>query len=230
MRSLWNGPLVPDIKERQPPLSGAGPVPVPHRVSRARQVHLLRDTRRRDGEDRGGHHPARRLDGPGATKVHLADEVEKVRQGSIQAELWLRRLGKAYVDGFYAHDNYRRENRGLEEKLAGLVVPEVDATREARKLLEELPNLWEEADLKERRKIMVTMLDAVYVDTVEEKSVVALRPKPAFQALFHIATAREGSGVVLYNENPPHYFSSPEDCDLWLWWRLGRVELAAHHI
>ena len=29
------------------------------------------------------------------------------------------------------------------------------------------------------------MLDGVYVDTVEENAVVALRPKPAFQALFH---------------------------------------------
>lgn len=47
------------------------------------------------------------------------------------------------------------------------------------------------------------MLDAVYVDTVEEIAIVALKPKPAFQALFHIATTREGSGVVLCNENPP---------------------------
>ena len=70
-------------------------------------------------------------------------------------------------------------------------------------LLEELPELWEEADLVERRKILLTMLDAIYVDTVEERAVVALRPKPAFRALFQIATTREGSGVVLYNENPP---------------------------
>ena len=67
------------------------------------------------------------------------------------------------------------------------------------------------------------MLDGVYVDTVEEKAVVALRPKPAFQALFHIATTREGSGVVLYNENPPDHFSSPEDESPCFWWRRGRV-------
>jgi hypothetical protein len=28
------------------------------------------------------------------------------------------------------------------------------------------------------------MLDAVYVDTVEEKTIVAIRPKSTFQALF----------------------------------------------
>ena len=71
--------------------------------------------------------------------------------------------------------------------------------------------LWEQADLGERRKILVTMLDAVYWDTVEEKAIVALKPKPAFQALFQIATTREGSGVVLYKENPPDLFPSPED-------------------
>ncbi len=67
------------------------------------------------------------------------------------------------------------------------------------------------------------MLDAVYVDTVEEKSVVALKPKPAFRALFQIATTKEGSGVVLYKENPPDLFISPEDDSPCLWWRRGRV-------
>ena len=136
-------------------------------------------------------------------RIQLADQVERVKQERIQAEQRLRRLGKAYVDGLYSDDDYRREKRGLEEKLSGLVVPEFDATREAGKLLEELPNLWEEADLVERRKILVTMLDGVYVDTVEEKAVVALRPKPAFQPLFEIATTWPGSGVYLINEEPP---------------------------
>ncbi len=38
------------------------------------------------------------------------------------------------------------------------------------------------------------MLEAVYFDTVEERAIVALKPKPAFRALFQIATTREGSG------------------------------------
>ena len=156
-------------------------------------------------------------------RIHLADEVERVKQERTQAEQRLRRLGKAYVDGLYSDDDYRREKRGLEEKLTGLVVPEVDATREAGKLLEELPNLWKEADLGERRKIRVTMLDAVYVDTVEEKAIVAIRPKPAFQPLFEIATTRENSNVVLINEQPPQADNEPEAADLCFWWRRGRL-------
>ena len=46
---------------------------------------------------------------------------------------------------------------------------------EAGKLLEDLPVLWEEADLSEMRKLLMAMLDAVYVDTVQEKSVMAIR-------------------------------------------------------
>ena len=62
--------------------------------------------------------------------------------------------------------------------------------------------MWEEADLTERRKLLLAMLDAVYVDTVEEKSVVAVRPKPAFRPLLEMATTSAGSGIVPINEMP----------------------------
>ena len=91
-------------------------------------------------------------------------------------------------------------------------------------LLENLPDLWEEADLTERRKLLMAMLDAVYVDTVEEKSVVAIRPKQAFRPIFEVATTRAGSGIVLINETPPDP-EGPEAESLCSWWRRGRVEL-----
>ena len=74
--------------------------------------------------------------------------------------------------------------------------------KEAGESLEDLPALWEEAALAEQRKLLLTMLDAVYVDTVEEKCIVAIRPKPAFRPLFEIATTRADSGVVLINQTP----------------------------
>jgi len=156
--------------------------------------------------------------------IHLADDVERVRHERVQTEQRLRRLGTAYVDGLYDDDGYRREKRSLEDKLGNLVVPGVDAAMEAGKLLENLPVLWEEADLAERRKLLMAMLDAVYVDTVEEKSVVAIRPKPAFRPIFEVATTRAGSGIVLINETPPDP-EGPEAESLCSWWRRGRVEL-----
>ena len=73
--------------------------------------------------------------------------------------------GQVYLDGVMSEDEYRRQKRLLQDRLASLVVPGVDAAKEAGGLLEDLPELWEEADLGERRRLLLTMLDAVYVDT-----------------------------------------------------------------
>ena len=116
-----------------------------------------------------------------------------------------------------------RKKRSVEDKLATLEVPGVDAAMETGKLLEDLPVLWEEAGLTERRKLLMAMLDAVYVDTVEEKSVVAIRTKPAFRPIFELATTRAGSGIVLINKTPPDP-EGPEAESLCSWWRRGRVE------
>jgi len=122
------------------------------------------------------------------------------------------------VDGLYDDEGYRREKRSLEDKLANLVVPGVDAAMEAGNLLENLPVLWQEADLTERRKLLMAMLDAVYVDTVEEKSVAAIRP------IFEVATTREGSGIALINQTPQTQ-DEPEASESCSWWRQRRVEL-----
>ena len=104
------------------------------------------------------------------------------------------------------------------------MIPGVDAAKEAGMLLEDLPALWEAAKLTERRKLLLTMLEAVYVDTVEEKAIVAIRPKPAFRPLFEVATTREGSHVALINE-PPLASNEPEAADLCFWWRRGRLHI-----
>jgi len=107
-------------------------------------------------------------------------------------------------------------------------VPGVDAAQEAGKLLESLPSLWEEANLAERRKLPLAMLEAVYVDTLEEKAIVAILPKPAFGPVFEIANTRAGSDVILINE-PPLAQDEPEAVNSCFWWRRGRVERYQQH-
>jgi len=118
-------------------------------------------------------------------QVNLAKVVQRVGKERKDAEQRLRRLGQVYLDGLIGQDEYRSQKRDLDEKLRTLVVPEVDAATAAGELVENLPALWERADLSQRRKILMTMLDGVSVDTVQNKAIVALRPKPAFRALFH---------------------------------------------
>ena len=172
-------------------------------------------------------------------QVQLADEVKQTERERHQVSQRLRRLGQTYVDGLVTSEDYKRQKRLLEEKLRSLVVPDADAALEAGQILEELPRLWRKADLSERRRMLMTMLSAVYVDTVDEKRIVAIRPKPAFRALFEIATTREGSGVILISEDqkgqPPENPSTPApggqgvDGSLCFWWRRGRVELYREH-
>ena len=95
--------------------------------------------------------------------------------------------------------------------------------KEAGESLEDLPALWAAAALAEQRKLLLTMQDAVYVDTVEEKIIVVIRSKPAFWPLFEIATTRAGSREVLINLTPQTRFESgaSEPC---FWWRRRRLE------
>ena len=121
----------------------------------------------------------------------------------------------------------------MEDRLADLVVLGIDAMREAGRLLESLPVLWTKTDLGERRETLMTMLDAVYVDSKEEKRIVAVKPKPAFKAKFQIADTLEDSGIILLkNENNAEASEATSDAtetDSCSWWRRGMVDLLLNH-
>ena len=153
--------------------------------------------------------------------ISLKDEVERVKEERGKAEEKLRRMARAYVDGLFPDGEYHRQKRLLEMELESLVVPQASAAEEAGKLIQDLPRLWDGANQEERRKLLLTMLDAVYVDAKQEKRIVAIKPKPPFRPVFQVAATKEGSGVILLNE-PPENAPEARSC---FWWRRGRVEL-----
>ena len=84
--------------------------------------------------------------------------------------------------------------------------------------------------------MLLTMLYAVYVDTVDEKRIVAI---PAFRSLLETATTREGSDIVLVHDDEedernggmepqkpgqplPDGQEAGTPCS---WWRRGRAGL-----
>ena len=169
--------------------------------------------------------------------IAVEDEVEKIRDRRQKVQARLRRLGRAYVDGVYDDDEYKRQKRTLELELGSLVLPEADAAAEAGRLIERLPELWAGAIEEERRRLLVTMLDAVYVDAKDERRIVAIRPKAPFKPVFQVATTREGSEVALVHDSegafenadqppPGGYGTEADSCS---WWRRGRVELGLKH-
>ena len=170
--------------------------------------------------------------------ISVKDEVEKVREKRQRAAERLRRLGKAYVDGVYDDDEYGRRKRLLEVELESLVLPEADSAAEAGRLIERLPELWSGANEEERRRLLMTILDAVYVDTKDERRIVVVRPKAPFRPVFQVATTREGSGIVLVHEkevepvtaNQPAPDGHEADAVPCSWWRRGRAELPVGNI
>ena len=85
-------------------------------------------------------------------------------------------------------------------KLESLVIPKADAAEEAGRLILNLPRLWDNANVEERRKLLLTMLDAVYVDARQTKSIIAVKPKPPFRPVFQVAASREGSDIRILNK------------------------------
>ena len=92
-------------------------------------------------------------------------------------------------------------------------------------MIEDLHELWAAACPEERRNLLLTMLDAVYVDMEESRAIVAIKPKASFRPIFQVAATREGSGVMLLNE-PPDADPEAHRC---FWWRRGRPQLAEEH-
>ena len=78
-----------------------------------------------------------------------------------------------------------------------MLIPEVDAAKEAGKLLADMPRLWAGANLQERHQLLTTILDAVYIDMKERKSIVSMKLKPAFQAVLGATSLDRVSGVAL---------------------------------
>jgi site-specific DNA recombinase len=132
--------------------------------------------------------------------ISLKDEVARVRKARAATQEKIRRMAKTYVDGVFPDEEYHRQKRLLEMELESLVVPAANAAEEAGKLILNLKGLWAEANLQERRKLLMSMLDAVYFDTKGSKSLIAVRPKPPFKPIFQVAASKEGSGIRIVNE------------------------------
>ncbi len=107
---------------------------------------------------------------------------------------------RAFVDGLIPEEEYSRQKNLLDLALESLVIPEYDAAEEAGNLIMNLPNLWASASLSERRKVLMTMLDAVYIDVKQTRSIVAVKPKPPFKPILQVAATNKESNIRILKE------------------------------
>ena len=130
-------------------------------------------------------------------KIVHQDETARIIGERERVKEKLRRLGQAFVDGLFDEIEYHRQKKSLEWELESLLIPEVDAAKEAGRLLADMPRLWAGATLQERHQLLTTILDAVYIDMKGSKSIVSVKAKPVFQAVLGLATPNSYAGRVL---------------------------------
>ena len=107
----------------------------------------------------------------------------------------LRRMAKTFIDGLLPDAEYNRQKKLLVMKLESSAIPEVNAAQEAGELIYNLPNLWKQADTLQRRKIVQSILDAVYIETKQYKTIVAIKPKPPFRPVLQMAVSKKGFDI-----------------------------------
>ena len=91
------------------------------------------------------------------------------------------------MDGLFDEIEYHRQKKSMEWELESLLIPEVDAAKEAGRLLADMPMLWAGATLRERHQLLTTILDAVYIDMKGGMSIVSVKVKPAFHTVPGVA-------------------------------------------
>ena len=94
-----------------------------------------------------------------------------------------------------------RPKKACGGRLGNLVIPEEPSTLQAGHLPEDLPSLWEKANLAERHTILSGFLECVYVDLKEPASVVGIKTKPQFTGLFLFMNTKSDTPVLLENNS-----------------------------
>ncbi|MPL61614.1 hypothetical protein SDC9_07191 [bioreactor metagenome] len=136
--------------------------------------------------------------------ISLKDEVDRVKKERDLTITKLHRMARVFMDGLIPEEEYSRQKKLLELSLESLVVPDYDAAQEAGNLILNLSSLWSKANLSEQRKILLTMLDGVYVDVKEHRSVIAVKAKPPFRPIFQVAVSKKESKIHILNEPLSH--------------------------
>jgi hypothetical protein len=110
--------------------------------------------------------------------------------------------------------SYKVQKKIIQDQLDVLVIPEAEVAFDAGQKLEDLGAVWEVASLEDKHSLLLSMLDAVYLDIANTRSVVAIKPKPSFYPLFDSLGQRPNSTVrVLRDEaltNEPGSVSETE--------------------
>lgn len=137
-------------------------------------------------------------------QLEQGSDAGDVAREQARLEGQLERLKRLYVLGDLVESEYRADRDRLRAQLAALAPPELPDLEAAAALLADFGAIWEAATARERRCIVHTLLETVYLDA-ERGPVVAVEPKAEFAPLFDVIEKADptGSAAMSDREHSP---------------------------
>jgi site-specific DNA recombinase len=96
-----------------------------------------------------------------------------------------RRVVRGYVDKGYPEQEYRSRLAEIDHQIEQASVITPPDIEDAIELFSNLPMLWNEATTEERRTLLRSLVEVVYID-IKAKQVTAIKPTPALSALYGV--------------------------------------------
>ena len=96
-----------------------------------------------------------------------------------------RRLGILYRDNNISDEEYKYRLADLDGQIKQATNNRLPALDEAMELFSNIVVLWNEATTDERKKLVSSLIETAYID-LSAKQVTAIKPTPAFRALFGV--------------------------------------------
>ncbi len=137
-----------------------------------------------------------------------AGKRQDVARERARIEGQLERLKRLFVLGDLSEQAYRAERDRLRAQLATLIPPALPDLEKAAELLRDFGAIWDAATPRERRQIVHTLLETVYLDA-ERGPVVAIEPKPEFASLFDLVEKTGPEGISEPRYMMPHWEATP---------------------
>ena len=123
-------------------------------------------------------------------KQNIARQSVKTEGPSVsELEAARLRLGRSYRDKTVTEEGYDRELEELDAQLRMAQLSTTIELDEVAELLGNLPTLWSEATMDERRRLLRTLVETVYVDIGSQK-IVGIAPVPVFRTLIESGIGR----------------------------------------
>jgi hypothetical protein len=129
------------------------------------------------------------------------------------------RVVRAFLDENIGEDEYRRRLAEIDGQIQIAQPASLLTLEEAASLFNSLPDLWAEATLDEKGRLVAPLIERFYID-MEARRIGAMTPAPAFRTLLERALKRSRRSDVFLAS-----FQELERREVWRWWRRGRVEL-----